>query len=519
MPGDEEDDSVFPSTTKIYGLLQLYAQYIENYDENSLILLYAPYLDVYFNQTYVRREQAVYHIFYDLRQYAQINELQVNILMPSVFIETLPDSTARVSFMIIYSDKTPSPYSRCLVIFKKLIINTSYQIIGEEYVRCDDSDDEDIEWDYSPADQTEWQDDTTEEEKPAEVPLGKIKVPAGKSIQEAIYDQCPWIKEQEEKYGVGGAKLIGEASADKDKMPRSRFDQDTTICIHPDVILRLCRPTNPDYIYHLVCNNYIWIPECVINSDGWSEFIITVVIYNPTHEPRHVFIPRGTMFEAVNEDVQNVTSIQEYQETIPPHESKEIRVRAVCAAEKRGSPTGSKARVTPYALTQPASRSYYSTQQSVWDHQKEQANNRMVFYIWGKNRRFPDGHVSRMGHAFVYVPGIGYMGFGHRSSVPRSVAYMLTNKMDGVVFDHRNKRQYATDSCVVYITDTQLEHVQALLLSRIKNTPPYRLARYDCTSFAMDMADAAGIYYGKRWGIQSPEWFMHQIKKYNAYKR
>lgn len=508
----------FPSDTKIFELLQSYARCVENRDEDALLPFYAPYLEEYFNYLYARREEVVDDIFDEISMYAYVNELKVTVLLPSVIIEPLTETKVQVSFMIVIDDKEPDFYTQNLILFKKWVLNDSYQIICEEYERYDDSEGE-PDWDYSPGNR-EWQ-DGPEEDNPNEVPIGYIQVPAGMSIQEAIYEKYPWLRQYEDAYGVGGAKVIGEESADRDHKTGSRYDyEDIEICIYPTVVLRLCQPSDPDFIYNQVCNNHIWIPDCIIDSDGYGEFTVTVILCNRTDEPQTVVVPQGTMFEAVKENVQHVAANEEVVAVVPANETRRMDVSAVCASHYRGSPVGSRARVTPFALTEPKSRYYSSySQQSVWEHQEAEANNRMVFYIWGRNRRFPDGHVSLMGHAFVYVPGVGYVGYGHRSDVPHSVAYVLSHKMDGVVFDHREKRQFATDSCVVYLTDTQLKNVRTLLQSRMLHTPPYRLAKNDCTSFVMDVADAAGIYYGYRRLIQTPERFMRQLKKYNDYRK
>jgi hypothetical protein len=47
------------------------------------------------------------------------------------------------------------------------------------------------------------------------------------------------------------------------------------------------------------------------------------------------------------------------------------------------------------------------------------------------------------------------------------------------------------------------------------NPPHYTIGRYDCTTFVMDIADAAGIYYGSRWSIQTPVGFMEGLKQKN----
>lgn len=139
--------------------------------------------------------------------------------------------------------------------------------------------------------------------------------------------------------------------------------------------------------------------------------------------------------------------------------------------------------------------------------QKEIATQRMVFYGWGKGT-VVDGRRSSTGHAFVYVPKIGCIGYGpvHGKWIDD----------DGTIFNHQRLVKYAQDSCAIYITNTQLKNVYNKVKALKKNTPRYYLGRYDCTSFVMDIADAAGIHYGKRILIQTPIGFMKEMKKYNG---
>lgn len=137
---------------------------------------------------------------------------------------------------------------------------------------------------------------------------------------------------------------------------------------------------------------------------------------------------------------------------------------------------------------------------------KENATQRMVFYAWGKGP-INDGRRSPTGHAFVYVPKVGYIGYGP--------AHGKWIDDDGVIFNHQRQVQNAQDSCVIYITNTQLKNVYNKVRVLKKNTPRYYLGHYDCTSFVMDIADAADIRYGKRILIQTPIGFLQELKKYN----
>ena len=132
---------------------------------------------------------------------------------------------------------------------------------------------------------------------------------------------------------------------------------------------------------------------------------------------------------------------------------------------------------------------------------------RMVFYVWKAGTDLgPEYEKSKTGHAFVYVPQKGHIGF--------SGEYWFLH--EGVFLDHSDLRKFATDSCVIYISNEQLVSVKNKLQQLENDAPNYNLGTNDCTSFVMDMADAAGIKYGTRIDVQTPVYFMEKLKKYNS---
>lgn len=131
---------------------------------------------------------------------------------------------------------------------------------------------------------------------------------------------------------------------------------------------------------------------------------------------------------------------------------------------------------------------------------------RMAFYVWGKGTHCHSSEPSRTGHAFVDIPIIGCVGFS-------AIGDILGGSGD--IYDHKGSVECATDSCIIYISREQWETVYAKFRELQRNTPNYFLGRYDCTSFVMDIADAAGIKYGTRIEVQTPVYFMEKLKKYN----
>ena len=132
---------------------------------------------------------------------------------------------------------------------------------------------------------------------------------------------------------------------------------------------------------------------------------------------------------------------------------------------------------------------------------------RLVFYAWGVGT-IVDDHESHTGHAFVYIPEIGHTGFGHYEGGSLLGA-------EGAIFDHSDFLKLATDSCVFYISKAQLVSVKNKYRELENNVPKYRVGDYDCVSFVMDIADAAGIHYGNRSFWRMPTGFITELKKRN----
>ena len=88
---------------------------------------------------------------------------------------------------------------------------------------------------------------------------------------------------------------------------------------------------------------------------------------------------------------------------------------------------------------------------------------------------------------------------------------------DGIIFDHTSNLQYATDSCRIKLSREAQQAMVRKLRQLQADVPNYSAGHYDCTSFVMDLADAAGIRYGSRITIQTPVGFMQELKAHNNY--
>ncbi|GEM_PF-4410580 len=333
----------------------------------------------------------------------------------------------------------------------------------------------------------------------------ELYVEPGESFGETLQRYTPQLDDVSNNQHLGGSKLIAEMSADVAGSSHSRSDEGGMIKILSLGRLKLKIPDDPNTISGLMRQGIISVDRCVIRSKHSSvgDFEVIMYISNKIGEVVVVKIPQGQMIEAQRENVQNIVVSASEQTEMRPFSSAFISVPARCASRKRSDPSGSEARITPYVLTAP--KSAYGTKYSLWDYIEEPAAYRMVFYAWGRGAEI-NGHTSTFGHAFVAIPHIGVKGFGPTESFYGS---------QGKVLSENDDVRYAQDSCVVYISASQLNKVKRMYNKLYNNPKTYNLGIYDCTSFAMDMADAAGVYYGKRWHIQWPTDFIRQLNKYN----
>jgi hypothetical protein len=231
-------------------------------------------------------------------------------------------------------------------------------------------------------------------------------------------------------------------------------------------------------------------------SSEQPAFTIGVTVENKSDDSVVCVIPLGQMIEVQAPDVQNVVVCNTYQDVLPPHQTRRFNTMAYCAAQKRWSPSGHPAKLTPFVLDAP--KHIYESQSKVWNYQRSNpANDKiytLTFYAWRIGTHVgANNHKSLTGHAFVDIPEIGPVGYG------------------GTITNHSDLVQYADYKVNVKIDRNALQRVQNKYWEWKNNPPQYDLGKYDCTTFAMDIADAAGIYYGPRWAIQFPAGFLRSL--------
>jgi len=334
-----------------------------------------------------------------------------------------------------------------------------------------------------------------------------VDISPGVSLAEAgraIYtDLLDW----EERFGFGGVKLCAEMSADQDDKFHSSFYEPTTIMFRPPSGLHLKKInviTGSSNIISRIVNGEIEVSVGTIQTKIFRQpeevpFYIDVVVRNRIGDDIAVTIPQGQMLEVSAPNVQNIVVNEPTAISLSPYQTKTIRIWAYCAAEKRKDPTYKQAKLTPFVLTAPSYA--YNSQQSLWSFLKTKPVTdkyyTITFYAWGSGSDNCIGGKSDFGHAFVDIPEIGTVGYG------------------GIVTDHTDKVRCARYQVSINVNETSLRKAQYKYWQWQNSPPAYELMQNDCTTFTMDIADAAGIYYGFRWLIQSPAGFLKELKTYN----
>jgi hypothetical protein len=363
------------------------------------------------------------------------------------------------------------------------------------------------------------QDDYSE---PEDIPNNKsitipttVAVPYGVSLQEAGKEVYTDLLDWEEKYDLGGVKLCAEMSADREGKPYSSFREPTAVTFRPPPELHLVKAnvgaSSPDIVSRIVNRDIDVQMGPVQNQHNFLSFIcftVNITICNRTDRPIAVRVPQGQMIEVQAPHVQNIVVIEPAETELSPSQTKTMSVKAYCAAEKRQDPTNYHVKLTPFILSAPSTA--YRSQNALWDFLRTEPNNTIegndsysekkhtiTFYAWGSGSENDRGEKSDFGHAFVYIPEIGTVGYG------------------GTVTDHKDKTQYAKYKVNIPVSEASLRNVKDKYREWKDNPPEYDLMKYDCTTFVMDIADAAGIKYGSRWMIQSPAGFMRELQRHN----
>ena len=334
----------------------------------------------------------------------------------------------------------------------------------------------------------------------------EINVPAQTTMGQAIYNACPNMRRCYDYNNVGGIKLIGEMSADKAGYNYSYYSYPIELHIPSLSQLHLCFVSSPTNIICQVLNGNVEIESAKIVSRT-TGMGIEIETHNLSDVYQDVALAQGQMIEASDYHVQNVVISANATAQITPKGTWHCTLPVFCAAHHRSSPTGSAARITPYMMNSTAST--FQSQQRVWDvlESEDDPNSYVTFYVWGKGTITSSGKPSPTGHAFVRIPQVGIIGFG-------SLHGGLLDD-EGNIFDHTSKVKYVTDSCRIKVSDEAQKAMIRKLRQLQSDVPKYRIGRYDCTSFVMDIADAGGIHYGSRITIQTPVGFMQELKKHN----
>jgi hypothetical protein len=333
-----------------------------------------------------------------------------------------------------------------------------------------------------------------------------VSIPAQTTIERTVYSLYPNMRKCFSYDNIGGIKLIGEMSADRAGHNYSYYSYPIILNILSLSQLHLRFITSCNNIVSGVLDGKVVIESSKIISRTMG-LAIEIDVRNKSQEYQEVEFEQGQMVEVNESHVQNVVISSNAMAQLRPKETWHFILPIFCASHHRNSPMGYNARLTPYVMT--ATAATFQSQQNVWDilESDEDPNSYVTFYVWGKGAVTESGRRSLTGHAFVRIPQVGVWGFS-------SLHGGLLND-EGIIYDHTSNIGYATDSCRIKVSNEAKNSMVRKLRQLQQNVPEYRIGRYDCTSFVMDIADAGGIHYGTRIAIQSPVGFMQELKKYN----
>lgn len=210
-----------------------------------------------------------------------------------------------------------------------------------------------------------------------------IHVNQNVSFQEALYTKDPSARKLEQKYDVGGTKLIAEMSADVAGIYCSRDSySDVNINILSLDQLKLNIDNSTTSIYQQIINqqivinnsrvgfiegsSFVEIFENIVDAFLTGKLVVHLTIANITNKAVICEIKQGQMLEAVKENVQNLVVAETSRFSIAAHQQTSVDIRVYCAAHHRGDPSSSRVRFTPYFLN--ASSYVYESQSSVWSY-------------------------------------------------------------------------------------------------------------------------------------------------------
>lgn len=211
----------------------------------------------------------------------------------------------------------------------------------------------------------------------------RVEVQQGVSLQETLYLIDPKAKIEEQKYNVGGTKLIAEMSADVAGINYSRNEcSNVSINILSLNELKLHISNNNASVYSRIINNQVSVQysrvgflegddilsviENFITTMLTGTMVVHLKMANTTNKTVSCEILQGQMLETVKEGAQNLVVAESYRFTMRAYEATEVDVHVYCAAHYRGDPSGYSIRFTQYFLN--ASSEVYQSQLSVWDY-------------------------------------------------------------------------------------------------------------------------------------------------------
>lgn len=230
-------------------------------------------------------------------------------------------------------------------------------------------------------------------EKIIEQPSPEIKNTAGKvalvevvpheRYEDVVCRRWPEFEILKSGNGLGGAKLIGEMSADVFDIYVSQSIESSFFIIFSYNVLGLMIDSSCTSPYKNVDDRKLRISGGRIESvsslfDSYSTFLVMFAFENLTGQELSICIRQGQMLEVDGSGVQNLVVDKSVSFRLAAYENRRMQISALCASHHRENPTGFVATFTPFVMS--AGAEVYSSQESLWAYQEKIYQNLKIRY-------------------------------------------------------------------------------------------------------------------------------------------
>lgn len=213
--------------------------------------------------------------------------------------------------------------------------------------------------------------------------VARVEVASHERYEDVVCRRWPEFEILKSGNGLGGAKLIGEMSADVCDIYVSQSIESSLFIIFSYNFLGLMIDSSCTSPYKNVADRKLRISGGRIESvfslfDRYSTFLVMFAFENLTGQELSICIKQGQMLEVDGSGVQNLVVDKSASFSLAAYENRRIQVSALCASHHRENPTGFVATFTPFVMS--AGAEVYSSQETLWAYQEKIYQNLKIRY-------------------------------------------------------------------------------------------------------------------------------------------